>query len=127
MPERFGSLENLSVMEKNSLLEGHIGAIIGLVTVIYQSEVCPDLLAESETNLLGSFFTRIEDEKFIHTDRCMIGLANDLFDNFDPSKITCQRLQQQVQFTAKLYSQMKMFMSFAGLKVILRLFKKKLQ
>ena len=92
LPERFGSLENLNVMEKNSLLEGHIGAIIGLVTLIYQSEVCPDLLAESEKNLLGSFFTRIENDQFIHTDRCAIELADHLFDNFGPKFSSLQKL-----------------------------------
>ena len=104
-------------MEKSDFVEGHIGVILGLITVLFDDKICPDLLAEKDDNLVGNYFRVRSNGKFeFESDN--FTMTENLFYNFDPKKIICSKQLQQVQFMCRLISQCRFLMDLAEFKVI---------
>ena len=105
----------LTATELSNLTEGHIGSLIGLVTRLYDSKACPDLIAESDRNILGGFYGMRDTGEFIFNDD--LKLVERLFKNFDPLKLTCSKQMRQIQVMTKIVSQTLSLMDLAGFKV----------
>ena len=105
----------LTEIEMSDFIEGHVGSLAGLLTQIYNEQVCPDLISESDKNLLGSFYRIRENGKFCYVDDRK--LVEKLFRNFDPKKLVCSQQLRQVQFMTRLISQMLLLMTMAGFQV----------
>ena len=107
----------LTATEMSNLTEGHIGSLIGLVSRLYDSKVCPDLIAESDDNLLGGFYGLRENGEFFYVDD--LKLVENLYKNFDPLKLVCSKQMNHIQFTTRFISQTLLLMDLAGFKVVL--------
>ena len=107
---------DLTALEMSNLIEGHIGSLMGLVTRLYDSKACPDLIAESEDNLLGGFYKIRENGEFHYVDQ--VKLVERLYKDFDPSRLVCSKQTAHIQFTTKLISQTLLLMDLAGFQVI---------
>ena len=114
--EKIKFCDGLDQNEKLDYCEGHLGVILGLLTVLFDNTVCPDLVAESDENLVGKYY-RVRDNGTYEFESGNFSTTKMLFYNFDPLKLTCKKMLQQIQFMTKLVSQLKFLMDLADINV----------
>ena len=115
-PEKLDLCKDLTDTEIMNYCEGHFGVIMGLLTVLFDSTMCPELILEKEDNLIGGYFKLREngDYEFVFDN---FEVTENLFYNFDPRKLTCKRMMNQIQFMCKLMSQLRFLMDLAEINV----------
>lgn len=118
--DHFDFAEGLSIREKSNFLEGHVGVVLGLLTVLFTDRACPDLIAEKDENLIGSFYVMRENGTYEFAPKSL-GLTKRLLYDFDPKKLVCSKQFAQIQFMTKLVSQTLFLMDLAEIKVVLML------
>ena len=119
--DRFSFVDGLSDNEIFNFSELHLGVVLGLLTIIFTDCVCPDLIAESDENLIGSYFKLRSDGTF-EFDSDNFSQTRKLFYEFDPTKLVCKKQLEHIQFMAKLMSQTCFLMSLSEIQVFMFLF-----
>ena len=65
LPPGFTDLEGLTPMQKSAALEIHIGNLMNFASSLYSFQLCPGIIDESESNIIGQFFRKTSDTEFV--------------------------------------------------------------
>ena len=82
---------------------------MNLISTFVDYKICPDLIQED--NLISPFFTFFEDSSLFDFDStATTKKLQQLFDNFSPDKIICEKMSTHTLLFARLVHNLRFFL-----------------